>query len=166
MLEFIKLTPTAKIPAYAFFGDAGFDFFADETVTLQPGETKAISTGVVSLIQESDLEIQIRSRSGLALKHQVIVLNAPGTIDSGYRGEIKIILTNFGKQDYVVNQGDRIAQGVLNTVINNIALKEVKADFLNTTSRGAQGFGSTGVSSKGIIPSPDSKIVFGEELDD
>lgn len=129
----------AKIPEYQSQGAAGFDFHSAEDITLLEGQTTTITTGLAMQIPDG-YEIQVRSRSGLAAKHGVFVLNAPGTLDSDYRGEIKIILANSGK-NFTIKKGDRIAQGVLCVV--------PKADFvvvesLNETARGEEGFGSTG----------------------
>jgi len=118
-------------------------------VTLQPAETALVPTGISIQLPEG-FEAQVRPRSGLAIKHQVGILNAPGTIDSDYRGEVKVILTNFGKQPFVVRHGDRIAQMVIQRY-ERVEWEEVAA--LDETARGAGGFGHTGVSS----PKGDSK---------
>jgi dUTP pyrophosphatase len=109
-------------------------------VTIQPGETVLIPTGF-SIELPAGYEAQVRPRSGLAVKHQVGILNSPGTIDSDYRGEVKIILTNFGKNVFTVKKGDRIAQMVIGSY-TKILWNEV--DSLNETARGAGGFGHTG----------------------
>jgi dUTP pyrophosphatase len=111
-----------------------------DDVTLQPGETVLIPTGFSVEIPRG-YEAQIRPRSGLAIKHQVGILNSPGTIDSDYRGEVKIILSNFGKNAFTVKRGDRIAQMVISSY-TKVVWNEV--DTLNTTARGAGGFGHTG----------------------
>lgn len=132
-----------KIPARATEGSAGFDLQAavEETVFIAPGEFKLIPTGL-SISMPNDLELQVRPRSGLAAKHGVTVLNAPGTVDSDYGGEIKVILINHGKESFAINRGDRIAQAVF----NNIAIPTLtEVDGLEETTRGSGGFGSTGV---------------------
>jgi dUTP pyrophosphatase len=137
----IKLLSTsAKLPTKATTGSAGFDLYADVQTSLEPGEWGVIATGVaVSLPQ--DMEVQVRSRSGLAAKFGVIVLNAPGTIDSDYTGEIKVILMNHGNERFFINRGDRIAQLVFSKVYP-IELAEI--GVLPETERGNGGFGSTG----------------------
>ena len=131
------------LPARATEGAAGFDLQAaiDETVVIEPGQFKLIPTGL-SVSMPKNLELQVRPRSGLAAKYGVTVLNSPGTIDSDYGGEIKVILMNHGNTGFWIQRGDRIAQGVFN-IVAIPTLKEV--DILEKTSRGANGFGSTGV---------------------
>jgi dUTP pyrophosphatase len=143
ILKFKKLTPDAKIPSYQTEGSAGFDFHSasKEDIVIKPHQTQAIPTGLVCSFS-SDFEIQIRSRSGLALKNNIAVLNAPGTIDSDYRGEIKVILHNHGPEDFIVKYNDRIAQGVFAPVKQPV-IQEVSD--VEETSRGTGGFGSTGV---------------------
>lgn len=115
----------------------------DNPVQLLPSETKLIPTGF-SIELPPGFEAQIRPRSGLALKHQVGILNSPGTIDSDYRGEVKILLTNFGKEPFTVSRGDRIAQ----MVIHRYARVEwQQVEQVNKTTRGAGGFGHTGITS-------------------
>tara|TARA_R110002072_G_scaffold138109_8_gene281244 strand:- start:12498 stop:12959 length:462 start_codon:yes stop_codon:yes gene_type:complete len=128
------------LPAYATQGAAGMDVVAAETVELAPGARHAVATGFALAIPEG-YEIQVRPRSGLALKHGIGVPNAPGTIDSDYRGELKIILVNHGAESFAVARGDRIAQLVLAPVVR--ADWEEVAD-LDATERGQGGFGSTG----------------------
>jgi dUTP pyrophosphatase len=130
------------LPQYATEHAAGADVSAylKEPLTIYPGCSALIPTGVVVAIPEG-YEIQVRPRSGLALKHQVTVLNTPGTIDADYRGEIKVILINHGKQDFVVMPGMRIAQLILASVIRANFVIESK---LTITSRGEGGFGHTG----------------------
>lgn len=135
------LSEDAIIPKLATQGSVGFDFHSIEDVIIEPMESKLISTGIA--IELPDMtELQIRSRSGLSVKHTVFVLNSPGTIDTDYRGEIKICLFNLGKEPFAIKKGDRIAQGVLNSVV---LPKFVKVDTLSMTSRADNGFGSTGV---------------------
>lgn len=129
------------LPAYATMGAAGMDITAAESLTLRPGKRHAVATGFAFAIPDG-YEVQVRPRSGLALKHGITCLNTPGTIDSDYRGEVKVILANLGDEDFVINTGDRIAQIVVAPVTHGI-LCEV--DALDDTERGTGGFGSTGV---------------------
>lgn len=128
------------LPAYATHGAAGMDVLAAEDVVLAPGARHAVATGLALAIPEG-YEIQVRPRSGLALKHGITVPNTPGTIDSDYRGELKVILINHGTEDFPVVRGDRVAQLVLAPVTQAV-WEEV--DTLGDTARGAGGFGSTG----------------------
>ncbi len=128
------------LPAYATQGAAGMDVLAGEDVTLAPGERHAVATGFALAIPEG-YEVQVRPRSGLALKHGISVPNTPGTIDSDYRGELKVILINHGRENFAIARGDRIAQLVLAPVVQ--ARWEEVAE-LDETARGAGGFGSTG----------------------
>jgi dUTP pyrophosphatase len=132
----------AKLPTYANLGDAGADIYAVENeVTLQPRSTAFLKTGLSFEIPYG-WELQVRSRSGLAANHKIAVLNAPGTIDAGYRGEVKVLLINHSDTPYTIFKGDRIAQLVLSEV--NIAAFTV-VENLSLSERGANGFGSTGV---------------------
>jgi dUTP pyrophosphatase len=135
-------------PEYATDGASGFDLRASlaHSIEIPVGEFRIIPTGLFFEIPDN-MEIQIRSRSGLAAKNGVAVLNSPGTIDSDYRGEVKVILINHGKQPFVVFNGDRIAQGVISGVItkNFINLNRINEINLDT-KRGSGGFGSTGLS--------------------
>lgn len=128
------------LPAYATDGAAGMDVLSAEDVTLQPGERWPVATGLAVAIPHG-YEIQVRPRSGLALKHGISVPNSPGTIDSDYRGELKVILINHGTSEFTVLRGDRIAQLVLVPVVRASWLK---VDELDETARGEGGFGSTG----------------------
>ncbi|WP_033589476.1 dUTP diphosphatase [Helicobacter pylori] len=137
-----KIHPNALIPKYQTEGSSGFDLHAVEEVTIKPHSVGLVKIGIC-LSLEVGYELQVRTRSGLALNHQVMVLNSPGTVDNDYRGEIKVILANLSDKDFKVQVGDRIAQGVVQ--------KTYKAEFieckrLDETSRGSGGFGSTGVS--------------------
>jgi len=133
-------------PAYATAGSSGFDFRANlsEPMIIPVGKKGVVPTGLFFELPEN-FEIQVRPRSGLAAKNGVTVLNTPGTIDADYRGEIKVILINLGEEDFVVNHGDRIAQGVVATVTakNVVNLARV-AEISTNTERGTGGFGSTG----------------------
>jgi dUTP pyrophosphatase len=134
-------------PEYATAGSSGFDLRAnlDSPVTIQPHSVKIIPTGLYFEIPEN-FEIQIRSRSSLSAKHGVAVLNSPGTIDSDYRGEIGVILINHSINDFIINNGDRIAQGVISNVIAKNLVNLIKVDNIDVnTERGTGGYGSTGV---------------------
>jgi len=139
----IKRLPHGRglaLPGYATDGAAGMDVLAAEDVTLAPGARHAVATGFAVAIPPG-YEIQVRPRSGLALKHGISVPNTPGTIDSDYRGELKVILINHGSEAFAIARGDRVAQLVL-APVTHAAWDEV-AD-LDETARGAGGFGSTG----------------------
>ena len=128
------------LPVYATSGAAGMDGLAAEDVTLAPGGRHAVATGLAMAIPDG-YEIQVRPRSGLALKHGISLPNTPGTIDSDYRGELKVIMINLGQDAFVIRRGDRIAQLVLAPVVR--AAWEEVVD-LDETARGEGGFGSTG----------------------
>jgi dUTP pyrophosphatase len=128
------------LPAYATAGAAGMDVVSAEDVTIAPGARHAVATGLAMAIP-SGFEVQVRPRSGLALKHGISVPNTPGTIDSDYRGELKVILINLGSDPFEVRRGDRVAQLVLAPVIQAAWLE---AEALDETERGEGGFGSTG----------------------
>ncbi|MDG5746652.1 dUTP diphosphatase [Qipengyuania sp. XHP0207] len=128
------------LPAYATDGAAGMDVVAAENVTLEPGTRHAVATGLAMAIP-GGYEIQVRPRSGLALKHGISVPNTPGTIDSDYRGELKIVLINHGSEAFAIARGDRIAQLVL-APVTQAEWEEVEE--LDATTRGSGGFGSTG----------------------
>lgn len=130
-----------SLPAYETSGAAGMDICAAESVNLRTGRRAAIATGFAFAVP-AGYEIQVRPRSGLALKNGITCLNTPGTIDSDYRGEVKVILANLGDEDFLIKVGDRIAQIVVAPVVH-AAMVEV--DALDATTRGAKGFGSTGV---------------------
>jgi dUTP pyrophosphatase len=127
-------------PAYATSGSAGLDVVAAEDLTLTPGQRHAVATGFAIAIPPG-FEVQVRPRSGLALKHGITCLNTPGTIDEDYRGEVKVILANLGSEPFEVRRGERIAQLVPAPVLK-AEFREVEE--LGETSRGAGGFGSTG----------------------
>ncbi len=131
------------LPAYATSGSAGMDVYAavDNPVTIEPGSVSLIPTSLAIALQPG-YECQVRSRSGLSLKHGVFALNAPGTVDSDYRGEIKIILANFGKEPFIIERGDRIAQLVIAQYEH---IKWEMVEELPESVRGAGGFGSTGI---------------------
>ena len=137
-----RLNFKVKLPEYKTSGSSGMDLMAsvDSPIIIKPNTLELIPTGLSVAIPE-DLEIQIRPRSGLAAKSKIGVLNTPGTIDSDYRGELKIILFNHGNKDFIVNNNDRVAQMVLTPIIK-MELEEV--DQLPESIRGSGGFGSTG----------------------
>lgn len=128
------------MPARAHDDDAAFDIKSRVEMTVEPGAPHLVPTGIHMEFPEG-YEAQVRPRSGLALKHAITVLNSPGTIDAGYRGEVCVIMLNAGKADFEISRGDRIAQMVINKLpkVNLIA-----ADTLSESARGAGGFGSTG----------------------
>ena len=140
-IRFKKLVPQAAVPLQAHPGDAGFDLVSRETLRIEAGGRALVHTGLAVEIP-TGYEGQVRPRSGLALKHGVTVLNAPGTIDSGYRGEIGVILANFGSGSFDIGPGDRIAQLVIAPVAT---VKVDVAAELSKTERGEGGFGSTGM---------------------
>ena len=137
-----KLDPLVKLPAYKTDGASGMDImaFIKEPISLKPNSSCLIPTGL-SVAFSNDFEIQIRPRSGLAAKNNISVLNTPGTIDSDYRGEIKVILFNHGNSNFLINNKDRIAQMILTPVIK---MDFEETDNLPKTIRGEGGFGSTG----------------------
>lgn len=128
------------LPAYATAGAAGMDVVSAENVSLKPGQRYAVATGFALAIPDG-YEVQVRPRSGLAFKHGITVPNTPGTIDSDYRGELRVLLINHGMHEFQIVRGDRIAQLVLAPVVQ-AAWKEVEE--LDDTERGEGGFGSTG----------------------
>ena len=138
-----KLDPAVKLPEYKTYGASGMDIiaFIKKPISLKPNMSSIIPTGL-SVAFSKDYEIQIRPRSGLAAKNSITILNTPGTIDSDYRGEIKVIIYNHGKEEFIINNGDRIAQMILSPVLK-IELEETNDD-LPETIRGEGGFGSTG----------------------
>jgi dUTP pyrophosphatase len=140
LLKIKKLHPDAIAPSYSHPGDAGLDLFTVEAATIGPSESKLIKTGISIELPEGT-EGQVRPRSGLALKHQITLLNSPGTIDEGYRGEVGVIVINHGKQEFEVTKGMKIAQLLVKPVLR-VEVEEI--DELSDTARGAGGFGSTG----------------------
>jgi dUTP pyrophosphatase len=136
-----KLCNDAILPQYAHPEDAGMDLYSIEPQTILPGETALVRTGI-AIALPPNTEAQVRPRSGLAAKNSVTVLNTPGTVDEGYRGEIKVIMINHGKQPFVIEPKMRIAQMVICPVLHPDV---ILVDELDATARGAGGFGSTGV---------------------
>jgi len=140
-LRFKRVHPDAVLPSYAHPSDAGMDVRSVADLTIAPGARALVPTGLVMMLPPL-YEAQVRPRSGLALKSGVTVLNTPGTIDSGYRGEVGVILVNLGTADFQVKKGDKVAQIVIAPVTQP---EIVEADAIDETDRGAGGFGSTGV---------------------
>ena len=140
-LKFKRIHPDAVLPAYAHPSDAGMDVRSVEDLAIAPGKRALVRTGLVMMLPPL-YEAQVRPRSGLALKHGITVLNTPGTIDSGYRGEVGVVLINLGQEEFKVAKGDKIAQ----LVIAPVTQPEVAEVFdVDETDRGEGGFGSTGV---------------------
>lgn len=141
ILKFKRIHPDAVLPAYAHPSDAGMDVRSVEDVTVPAGKRALVHTGLVMILPPM-YEAQVRPRSGLALKNGITVLNTPGTIDSGYRGEVGVILANLGDSDFAVKKGDKVAQIVI-APVTQPQIEET--DVVDATDRGAGGFGSTGV---------------------
>jgi len=139
-LKVKKLNPAATLPSYAREGDAGLDLFAVTALVIEPGKSALVPTGIAIEIPRGT-EAQVRPRSGLALKHALTVLNTPGTVDEGYRGEVGVILINHGSTAFTVDIGMKIAQMVISPRIE-VSVAEVEE--LSDTERGSGGFGSTG----------------------
>lgn len=135
-----RLSPSAVLPRYAKPDDSGLDLYASVDLQIEPGESRLVQTGI-AIELPAGTEAQVRPRSGLAQKHAVTVLNTPGTIDEGYRGEIGVILINHGRGTFEVTSGMRIAQLVVQP---RHQVEVVEADSLTATDRGPGGFGSTG----------------------
>ncbi|HLB59736.1 MAG TPA: dUTP diphosphatase [Bdellovibrionota bacterium] len=152
-LKICQLDPDLPLPQYASEHAAGLDLLASisETLTLQPKERALVPTGIAIELPHG-FEAQVRPRSGLALRHGISVVNTPGTIDSDYRGEIKVILINHGEEPVTLHRGDRIAQLIVAPIVR---VDLVKVESLEITQRGAGGFGHTGVKSS----APDKKEV-------
>ena len=141
-VKFRRIDPSATLPSYAHPGDAGMDIRSIEELTIEPGARALVHTGLVMVLPPG-YEAQVRPRSGLALKNCVTVLNTPGTIDEGYRGEIGVILANFGSEPFKVEKGAKIAQ----MVIAPCTRAEIaETDEVDDTVRGTGGFGSSGLS--------------------
>ena len=140
-LAFRRIHPDAVLPAYAHPSDAGMDVKSVDELVIPVGKRALVHTGLVMMLPPG-YEAQVRSRSGLALKHGVTVLNSPGTIDSGYRGEVGVILANFGDAPFAVAKGDKVAQLVIAPVTQP---EIVESSEVDETDRGTGGFGSTGV---------------------
>ena len=141
MVKFRRIDPAAMLPSYAHPGDAGMDIRSIEDLVIDPGARKLVRTGLVMMLP-SGYEAQVRPRSGLALKNGVTVLNTPGTIDEGYRGEVGVVLANFGSEPFRIEKGSKIAQIVVAPCTRAEIEETVEID---STERGEGGFGSTGV---------------------
>lgn len=140
-LKIKRIDPNAKLPEYAHPGDAGLDLFSVEEIDINPGDSILVRTGIIIELPPGT-EAQVRPRSGLALKHQVTLLNTPGTIDEGYRGEVGVIMINHGKEVFHIHIGMKIAQMVIQYVLQ-VDVEE--CDSMSDSQRGEGGFGSTGV---------------------
>lgn len=140
-LNIKRLNEDAILPSYAHKGDAGLDIYSVEEYEINPGDRALVKTGIAIELPENT-EAQIRPRSGLALKHGITLLNTPGTIDEGYRGEIGVIVINLGKEAFKVTKGMKIAQMVIKPTLT-VEVVEIKE--LSDTDRGVGGFGSTGI---------------------
>lgn len=137
---YIKKNDNYTLPRKASLGSSGFDLYSNEDIVVPSQKAILVNTGI-TMAMPKNCEMQIRSRSGLALNNTIIVLNSPATIDSDYRGEIKVILYNMSENDFKITKGDRIAQAVFATVPN---IRFIEVDELHETNRGSQGFGSSG----------------------
>jgi dUTP pyrophosphatase len=140
VLDVQRLDPALPLPSYAHPGDAGLDLHASDATLLQPGERALVPCGIALAIPAGHVGL-VHPRSGLALDHGLTVLNAPGTIDAGYRGEVKVLLVNLGQEPVEVRHGERIAQLLVMPLVT-VDVREV--DHLDATHRGGGGFGSTG----------------------
>ena len=140
-VKFRRIDPSAELPTYAHPGDAGMDIRSIEDLVIDPGARKLVRTGLVMMLPPG-YEAQVRPRSGLALKNGVTVLNTPGTIDEGYRGEVGVVLANFGSEPFRIEKGSKIAQIVVAPCTRAEIEETVEID---STERGEGGFGSTGV---------------------
>ena len=140
-VKFRRIDPAATLPSYAHPGDAGMDIRSIEDLVIDPGARKLVHTGLVMMLPPG-YEAQVRPRSGLALRNGVTVLNTPGTIDEGYRGEVGVVLANFGSEPFRIEKGSKIAQIVVAPCTRAEIEETVEID---STERGEGGFGSTGV---------------------
>ena len=145
IVKFVN-TSNNKDPEHTHIDDSGMDLRAnlDKIIVVGPGERVLVPTGIHFQLPES-MEIQVRPRSGLALKHGITVLNTPGTVDRGYSGEVKIILINLSKTNFTINHGDRVAQAVISPVVAGRWSKLIKIESIESTNRGDGGFGSSGI---------------------
>jgi dUTP pyrophosphatase len=143
-LGYVKLNDDAVEPKYNYDGDSGFDLYSTEDVTIPPFGRVLIPTGLSFDIKDG-YEIQVRSKSGLALNQGLMVLNSPGTVDNSYTGEVKVILFNVNNHQVKINKGMKIAQAVLTSVVNGKWVQLNKLNGINDKDRGDKGFGSTGV---------------------
>jgi dUTP pyrophosphatase len=143
-LKFKKLTPEAIDPKYNYDSDSGFDLYSTEEITIEGFGRALVPTGL-SFDIDNMHEIQVRSKSGLAINEGLMVLNSPGTVDSGYNGEIKAIIFNTNKTPYTIKKGMKVAQAVLCPVVSGMWINLVEQNKLNDKERGSNGFGSTGL---------------------
>jgi dUTP pyrophosphatase len=143
-LVYKKLTPDAVTPKYNYESDSGFDLYSTEDITVAGLGRCLVSTGLSFDIGNMH-EIQVRSKSGLAINEGLFVLNSPGTVDSGYNGEIKVIIFNTNQHEYTIKKGTKIAQAVLCPVVSGMWVDLVETNQINNKERGANGFGSTGI---------------------
>lgn len=143
-LKFMKVHPDAVSPKYAYPTDSGFDLYSTEDINLQPLSRGIVGTGLKFNIQDG-YEIQVRPKSGLALKEGLTVLNTPGTVDSGYDGEVKVILYNSTQNTVQIKKGQKVAQACVCPVVNGKWLNPVEVSSIDGKDRGDNGFGSTGV---------------------
>ena len=143
-LGYVKLHPDAIEPSYNYDGDSGFDLYSTEEITIEPLGRALIPTGLSFDIKDGH-EIQVRSKSGLAINQGLFVLNSPGTVDSGYLGEVKVIIFNTNKESVTIKKGMKVAQAVLCPVVNGKWVDLIKKDNIEDKDRGLNGFGSTGI---------------------
>ena len=143
-LGYKKLNSEAVSPKYNYEGDSGFDLYSIEDLTIPPFGRTLVSTGLAFNIKDG-YEIQVRSKSGLAINQGLFVLNSPGTVDSGYLGEVKVILFNTNKESVTIKKGMKVGQAVLSPVVNGKWVELVKKDKIDKKDRGDKGFGSTGI---------------------
>lgn len=144
IVNFKKENEECESPKYAHLTDSGFDLYAAKDYEIAPQTRELISTGIYIEVPEN-YEIQIRSKSGLALRNGIFVLNSPGTIDEGYTGEIKVILFNTSNETYIVKKGSKVAQGVICPVVSGRWIKLTQVNEIKSKERGDNGFGSTGI---------------------
>ena len=143
-LGYVKLHPDAIEPSYNYDGDSGFDLYSTEEIVVEPLGRALIPTGLSFDIKDGH-EIQVRSKSGLAINQGLFVLNSPGTVDSGFAGEVKVIIFNTNKESVTIKKGMKVAQGVLCPVVNGKWVDLIKQDKIKDKDRGDNGFGSTGI---------------------
>jgi dUTP pyrophosphatase len=143
-LGFIKLHPDAILPKYNYDSDSGFDLHSTEEIVISGFGRELVPTGI-SLDIKDGFEVQVRSKSGLALKQGLMCLNSPGTVDNGYTGEVKAIIFNTNKEPFIITKGMKVAQAVLCPVVNGKWVNLVQKETINEKERGENGFGSTGI---------------------
>lgn len=143
-LGYVKLHPDAVEPSYNYDGDSGFDLYSTEEIVVEPLGRALIPTGLSFDIKDGH-EIQVRSKSGLAINQGLFVLNSPGTVDSGFAGEVKVIIFNTNKESVTIKKGMKVAQAVLCPVVNGKWVDLIKQDKIKDKDRGDNAFGSTGI---------------------